>query len=288
MRLLRGSTRHRAKTSRLSSSYVTGPGGSKAHLRVNLLKCEAETDHNAAGGAPGEVPPHRQAPSKKATVKWLLCVLVGIIASTAAICVVIAFAKQSSQSEKKSASTGLDPIELPGGHHIYSKQHWQGLEARSESRLLHPTPVVIVSHTETLDCHNFDKCSERVRRIQTGHIGKKGARSGAEIVDIGYNFLIGGDGNVYEGRGWDAMSFHKRPEGVLGISFIGNFNKHELTDGQIEAAQELLALGVKLEKLSPSYVLIAHNQTIDTDSPGQNVIKVIEKWPHWSPTYRIT
>lgn len=121
-----------------------------------------------------------------------------------------------------------------------------------------------------------------------GHTGKKGAQTGAEIVDIGYNFLIGGDGNVYEGRGWDAMSFHKRPEVVLGISFIGNFNKHELTEGQIEAAQELLALGVKLKKLSPFYVLIAHNQTIATDSPGQNVVKVIEKWPHWSPTYRIT
>jgi N-acetylmuramoyl-L-alanine amidase len=106
-------------------------------------------------------------------------------------------------------------------------------------------------------------------------------------VDIGYNFLIGGDGNVYEGRGWDAMSFHKRPEGVLGISFIGNFDKRELTDGQIGAAEELLALGVRLRKLSPFYVLIAHNQTTDTDSPGRNVVKVIKRWPHWSPTYQM-
>jgi N-acetylmuramoyl-L-alanine amidase len=127
-----------------------------------------------------------------------------------------------------------------------------------------------------------------VRRIQRGHIRRKDARTGAETADVGYNFLIGGDGNVYEGGGWDAMSFHKRPEGVLGITFIGNFNKHELTDGQIEAAQELLALGVKLGKLSPFYVLIAHSQTIDTDSPGRNVVEVIKTWAHWSPTYRIT
>lgn len=53
--------------------------------------------------------------------------------------------------------------------------------------------------------------------IQTSHIGREGARTGAEIVDEGHYFLIGGDGNVYEGRGLDAMSFHKRPEGVLGI-----------------------------------------------------------------------
>lgn len=127
-----------------------------------------------------------------------------------------------------------------------------------------------------------------MQQIQLSHIGKKGARTGASIVDIGYNFLIGGDGNVYEGRGWDVMSFHRTPEGVLGISFIGNYYKYELTYGQIEAAQELIALGVKLEKLSPSYILIAHNQTMLTNSPGQNVVKVIEKWPHWSPNYRIT
>jgi N-acetylmuramoyl-L-alanine amidase len=126
-----------------------------------------------------------------------------------------------------------------------------------------------------------------VRRIQTSHILKDSAQTGAEIVDIGYNFLIGGDGNVYEGTGWDVMSSHKRPEGVLGISFIGNFNKRELTDGQIGAAKELLALGVRLSKLSPFYMLIAHNQTADTDSPGRNVVKVIQKWPHWSPTYQM-
>lgn len=26
--------------------------------------------------------------------------------------------------------------------------------------------------------------------------------------DIGYNFLIGGDGSVYEGRGWDTVGAH--------------------------------------------------------------------------------
>ncbi len=31
---------------------------------------------------------------------------------------------------------------------------------------------------------------------------------GRKYCDIGYNFLIGGDGNVYEGRGWDRQGSH--------------------------------------------------------------------------------
>jgi hypothetical protein len=29
-----------------------------------------------------------------------------------------------------------------------------------------------------------------------------------QYCDIGYSFLIGGDGNVYEGRGWDRVGSH--------------------------------------------------------------------------------
>jgi hypothetical protein len=72
---------------------------------VNPLKCEAETNRNAVDGGQGEVPPDRQASSKKAIVKRLLCVFVGVISSTAAICAVLAFVTQDSQSEKKPANT---------------------------------------------------------------------------------------------------------------------------------------------------------------------------------------
>jgi hypothetical protein len=40
------------------------------------------------------------------------------------------------------------------------------------------------------------------RGIQDWHI------SGNGWCDIGYSFLVGGDGNVYEGRGWDEIGAH--------------------------------------------------------------------------------
>lgn len=47
-----------------------------------------------------------------------------------------------------------------------------------------------------------------------------------EWDDIGYNFLIGEDGNVYEGRGWGVKGAHfpaYNPRS-LGICFIGSFD----------------------------------------------------------------
>ena len=40
--------------------------------------------------------------------------------------------------------------------------------------------------------------------------------------DIGYNFLIGGDGGVYEGRGWDKQGAHTKgmPESNLSFSIL--------------------------------------------------------------------
>lgn len=44
--------------------------------------------------------------------------------------------------------------------------------------------------------------------------------------DIGYNFVIGEDGNVYEGRGWDYVGAHAPGYNTqsIGICVIGDFS----------------------------------------------------------------
>lgn len=107
------------------------------------------------------------------------------------------------------------------------------------------------------------------------------------MPDVGYNFAVGGDGNVYEGRGWDATSMHtgfvRRCN--IAVSFIGHFVHDTPTNGQIEAVQELIKLGVRLEKIDEDYKLVAMNETFATLSPGVVVYNIISKWPHfWRPT----
>ena len=119
-----------------------------------------------------------------------------------------------------------------------------------------------------------------MRNFQDLHMGRN------EFPDVGYNFVVGGDGNVYEGRGWDATNMHtgfvKRCN--IAVSFIGNFVHDAPTNGQVDAVKELLKLGVRLGKVSESYRLVAMNETAATESPGVVVYGIISKWPNfWVP-----
>lgn len=60
--------------------------------------------------------------------------------------------------------------------------------------------------------------------------------------DIAYNFLIGSDGNIYEGRGWGiegahAFGYNNRS---IGISFIGCFINKIPTEEALNACKNLL------------------------------------------------
>jgi peptidoglycan recognition protein LC len=111
--------------------------------------------------------------------------------------------------------------------------------------------------------------------------------------DIGYNFMVGGDGDVYEGRGWDKQGAHTKGlilkcstsgfnSGSIGVAFIGTFNKALPTDKQILAAFLLFEEGVKLQKLVPDYKIYAHRQLIPSESPGAAFYEEIKKWEHWT------
>lgn len=116
-----------------------------------------------------------------------------------------------------------------------------------------------------------------MRNIQKYHLG-------LHFDDIGYNFLIGNDGNVYEGRSWDLMGAAIRNfnNGSLSVAFIGTFENDPPTDQALEAAQSLLEMGVRMAKLTENYKLFGHRQLTSTLSPGAVLYKIIKHWPHWT------
>ena len=118
----------------------------------------------------------------------------------------------------------------------------------------------------------------RVRYIQNFHIESQ------NFSDIGYNFLVGGDGAVYEGRGWDLQGAHTRGYNVgsVCIAFIGTFTKREPLARQLNVAKLLIEEGVRLKKLDKDYKLYGHRQFFGTESPGEKLYNIIKQWPHWA------
>lgn len=65
--------------------------------------------------------------------------------------------------------------------------------------------------------------------------------------DIGYNFLVGEDGRVYEGRGWNIWGSHASIYNSMshGIAVIGNFMDVEAAEGALDTVKNLIQCGVQ-------------------------------------------
>lgn len=106
--------------------------------------------------------------------------------------------------------------------------------------------------------------------------------------DIFYNFLVGGDGMVYEGRGWDLQAFvadydtEYLDDTSIRISLIGRFNVVEPSDIIIQATMSLLDFAVKNKKLFREYKLLCLRQLSNTiGNPGQYLFDVVKQWKEW-------
>jgi len=93
---------------------------------------------------------------------------------------------------------------FPESPRIISRKEWKARERRDFEILpVTPTPYVVIHHGGTRNyCHDQESCSAIVRSYQNWHMDGQG------WWDIGYNFLVGEDGNAYEGRGWDYVGAH--------------------------------------------------------------------------------
>jgi N-acetylmuramoyl-L-alanine amidase len=112
---------------------------------------------------------------------------------------------------------------------IISRSEWDARSPKSVKNLAQNLPpFVVVHHTDGQPCSSLSSCKSLVKSIQNYHMDIKGWH------DIAYNFLIGGDGNVYEGRGWGIKGSHitRYNSKSIGICVIGSFQSKFLTSAE--------------------------------------------------------
>lgn len=110
---------------------------------------------------------------------------------------------------------------------------------------------------------------DTILRLQHAHMNNKG------LDDIGWQFLVGGDGKAYEGSGW----YNPIPNkiSIISISFIGNFSDYEAPQKQLYAAQRFIEDGIRMNLISPEYIFRAY-QNLKNESNSNMLYNQILNW----------
>jgi N-acetylmuramoyl-L-alanine amidase len=142
------------------------------------------------------------------------------------------------------------------------------------------TPIhhVFIHHTEEPDqCHDHNACIAAVKGIQNFHIDTR------HWFDIGYNFLLGGDGRIYEGRGWSEIGAHTlgMNDKAVALSFIGNFEKVDPPKLMLDLAQKWIECGIEKGIIAKDYQLHGHRDQNCTSCPGQHLYDIIKHWKNF-------
>ncbi|HLD07470.1 MAG TPA: N-acetylmuramoyl-L-alanine amidase [Candidatus Peribacterales bacterium] len=123
--------------------------------------------------------------------------------------------------------------------------------------------VIVMHHTAEDSPASLARTDmERMRTVYEYHtVARKWG-------DIGYNFVIGPSGTIFEGRaGGDyAVGAHAfcNNVGTMGVSLMGNFQADKPTDAQLTALRWLLVYLTDKYKIDPAGQTIYHGKTMPT------------------------
>ncbi|XP_052387886.1 peptidoglycan-recognition protein SC2-like [Carassius gibelio] len=165
-----------------------------------------------------------------------------------------------------------EPVDL-NAVAVVCRRAWNAVEPRDRTEMKSPAQTVIIHHTALRFCAQPRESVSQLAHIQHMHVQERG------FDDIGYNFLISGDGTVYEGRGWGIVGAHAKEHNLnsVGIAFMGNFNNEMPSSSSLSALLRLLHIGVLHGHVRPDFVLVGHRDVAKTECPGKNVYALLPK-----------
>ncbi|XP_046976843.1 peptidoglycan recognition protein-like isoform X3 [Vanessa cardui] len=149
-----------------------------------------------------------------------------------------------------------------------------------------PLMLVVVQHTVSGECTKFAQCAAELRTMQGWYIA-------LHDYDIPYNFLIGNDGRVYEGRGWNKEGAHTFGYNrcSVGIGFVGDYrgerpHHSQVTESQLNRTRMLLEDGVRMGYLRPDFLIVGAKDIQDTASPGSNLLHALYLFDNYDHKHR--
>jgi len=168
---------------------------------------------------------------------------------------------------------------------IMGRNRWGGRPPRDPDLVLPVDRVqfIIIHHTNSTPCVAHGSCSNLARTLYNTHTIQR------KLNDISYNFFIGGNGLVYEGRGWStqgevAPAFNAR---ALNIAFAGQYDTVLPSQRIITTFNAFIRCGISQGHIQDGrFSFIAHRQIRAVDCPGDAFFRFIQTWPRFNPNPR--
>ncbi|TKJ31585.1 MAG: hypothetical protein CEE40_00755 [Chloroflexi bacterium B3_Chlor] len=185
----------------------------------------------------------------------------------------------------KEARAMILPQEVTSGvpqPRIISRRGWGANESWATREPVYQKPTAFVIH-HTVTPNNPEDPAYIVRAIFQYHALSRG------WGDVGYNFLIDRQGNIYEGRkgGDGVVGIHAGDYnyGSIGIALLGDYRSAKMTPAMKEALISLMAWEADrfdIHPLESSYFVhrvfpdvVGHRDLWPTICPGDNVYRVL-------------
>jgi hypothetical protein len=180
----------------------------------------------------------------------------------------------------ETTTTTEAPLLLPNGVKFFKRVHWNANEPSEEiAKLKLPIERIIITHTSGETCLDEEHCKALVKSFQ---------KTKPPLKDIAFNFLIGGDGNIYEGRGLELEGEHTSIVNTtsyndIGIclAFIGNFTSTELSEAQKRAFEGFLEHFVDGLQISTDYKLFLRDQLLRVDDFARALYETVKHWKNF-------
>lgn len=195
----------------------------------------------------------------------------------------------SSTSEAATTTTTTEittiPYVNPEPFDFFNRSEWKALPMKGRIKLNLPAKRIILMDTVTDPCHDVDDCKLFMQKRQNSSYLSQ--FQSMQIQDIPENFLIATDGTIFEGRGFSYEGQHTYDIGTsynndaIGISFIGNYSKNELSSAQKESFEYFAQKFVDEGNLEVDHLVYYKQQLIKSNVADDRLygfIRTLEGW----------
>jgi len=193
-----------------------------------------------------------------------------------------------SAANLRGPGVAVDALPTDRIHYDVSRQQWGAASMHSNwDRMTAPYRITVHHTAEPFSGTSLSSNIAEVRDIQQEHMNGNG------WADLGYHFLIGRDGKVFQGRPLYAQGAHSDGDnniGNVGICLLGNFVSQanrglEYTKVQAPTVKQMEGLERLVAEIRGEYGIPAnqvwgHQRWKATECPGPHLLE-------WAKGYRV-